>query len=158
MTRYKALEIFSDHTQEIKIACQKNMGDKLKKVPSVNLSKAHTPNHLWVMVNLKELQIEQIQNNYNPTLKAIENMQRPKKEGGITDADIQRAKEVPIENFLKVTGRGNVSCPFHDDKNPSMSIKNNRFKCFSCQRSGDVIDLYMETRGISFLEAVKELI
>ena len=38
--------------------------------------------------------------------------------------------------------RGNKAhCPWHTDKTPSLSFKNNRFRCFSCGESGDVIDL-----------------
>lgn len=35
-------------------------------------------------------------------------------------------------------------CPFHNDKDPSMSLdpKNNLFYCFGCQAKGDIIDFY----------------
>jgi P4 family phage/plasmid primase-like protien len=43
-------------------------------------------------------------------------------------------------------GHGNISCPLgtHEDKNPSFSIYDNgkHFKCFSCGKQGDAIDLY----------------
>lgn len=31
-------------------------------------------------------------------------------------------------------------CPFHEDKNPSMTIKGNRFHCFGCGADGRLID------------------
>ena len=45
-----------------------------------------------------------------------------------------------------------ISCPFHDDKTPSMVIspKNNLFHCFGCDEAGSVIDWVMKTRGVSF--------
>ena len=40
---------------------------------------------------------------------------------------------------------GRCVAPDHEDKTPSMSIftESQRFKCFGCQRSGDVVDLEM---------------
>ena len=51
-------------------------------------------------------------------------------------------KEVADSIGLKVNARGFCLCPFHGDKNPSMSVKNHRFRCFACGASGDAIDLY----------------
>ena len=54
--------------------------------------------------------------------------------------------------------RGNkASCPFHQDRNPSMSFKNNRFKCFSCGESGSVIDLVMKLLNVDKDEAAKRI-
>lgn len=79
-------------------------------------------------------------------------------EDQITYIDIERAKDYSIRDILHVQKpKGNISCPFHDDKNPSFSIKNNRFKCFSCQESGDSIALYQKINDCSFKEAVKAL-
>lgn len=52
-----------------------------------------------------------------------------------------------------------ISCPFHDEKTPSLSIspKSNLFNCFGCCASGSVIDWVMKTRGISFRHAVEIL-
>jgi DNA primase catalytic core len=52
-----------------------------------------------------------------------------------------------------------VSCPFHDEKTPSLIIspRNNLFNCFGCGASGSVIDWVMKTRGISFRHAVEIL-
>lgn len=49
-------------------------------------------------------------------------------------------------------------CPFHDDNHPSMSFKNQRFKCFSCDEGGDVIDLVkFLTNAETPLDAVREI-
>lgn len=50
-----------------------------------------------------------------------------------------------------------VVCPFHDDKNPSLSLTDVRkvFHCFGCQASGNVFSLEMRWRG---LQTVPEVI
>lgn len=57
--------------------------------------------------------------------------------------------------------RATCLCPFHDDRNPSMSIDSSRgiYKCFSCGAGGDVISFvreYSKIQGkeLSFSEAV----
>lgn len=50
-----------------------------------------------------------------------------------------------------------ASCPFHQDRKPSMSFKHNRFKCFSCGEGGSVIDLVAKLHSIDPPEAVKRL-
>ena len=49
-----------------------------------------------------------------------------------------------VSQYVKLEKRGNNYiglCPFHDDKNPSMSVSPQKkvFKCFSCGTAGDVI-------------------
>lgn len=46
-------------------------------------------------------------------------------------------------------------CPFHNDKNPSLSFKGQQFHCFGCNASGDIFTLVMLKNGLSFSEAVK---
>jgi DNA primase len=36
--------------------------------------------------------------------------------------------------------RGFIACPFHQEKTPSLKLFENRFHCFGCGTSGDVID------------------
>ena len=48
-------------------------------------------------------------------------------------------------------------CPFHNEKTPSMFIKNNKFKCYGCQANGSVIDLVMGIEKISTGDAIKLL-
>ncbi len=60
---------------------------------------------------------------------------------------------------IKFTGKGNISCPFHEDKNPSMGLHNNyqKFKCFSCGRAGDCIELYQELFDMDRKTAIRDL-
>lgn len=70
------------------------------------------------------------------------------------DLDIQDV----IQTYTgKVFRNGKVACPFHTDKTPSLSVKNNRFRCWSCGASGSVIDFVREMFGLSFVDAVKKL-
>lgn len=86
------------------------------------------------------------------------------KEGRMSILPLLAVKQIPImEAFtfkkIKRTGRRiMVSCPLHVDTTPSMLINlNNTWKCFSCQKSGSVIDLIMELYGFDFITAVKKL-
>lgn len=51
------------------------------------------------------------------------------------------------------------SCPFHEDRNPSFSVHTEKqiFKCFSCNRGGNVFGFLQEIEGIGFVEAVKQV-
>ncbi len=48
-----------------------------------------------------------------------------------------------------------VLCPFHDDRNPSLTINRDtgRFRCWSCDVSGDALDFIMRHDGVAFPEA-----
>jgi DNA primase catalytic core len=61
---------------------------------------------------------------------------------------------------LKKNGRGYFGlCPFHDDKNPSLSInpKTNLWQCFGCGAAGDVIRFIELFDRVDFTEAVRIL-
>lgn len=49
-----------------------------------------------------------------------------------------------------------MCCPFHDDKDPSMKV-DDRYYCFGCQATGDVIDFVSKVYGISVKEAASKL-
>jgi len=50
-------------------------------------------------------------------------------------------------------------CPFHEDKNPSFSVdsERQRWRCWSCNESGDVIAFVQKLEGLSFKEALRRL-
>jgi len=75
----------------------------------------------------------------------------------ITDEMIERAREYPIESLIGNGRSGNVLCIVHEEKHPSMSLKGNRARCFSCGYYGDSIDVYMKLNGVGFVEAVRAL-
>lgn len=52
-----------------------------------------------------------------------------------------------------------VSCPFHDDKEPSFWIDTmrNLWGCHACDIHGDVINLYARLNGITNIEAIRKM-
>lgn len=50
-------------------------------------------------------------------------------------------------------------CPFHNEKTPSFFVNEQmqRYRCFGCGASGDVLDFVQNFEGISFYEALKTL-
>lgn len=72
--------------------------------------------------------------------------------------NVEKARAVPIASLYDFRYKGkNVSCPFHDDKHPSASIKYNKLICFQCGYKGNSIDLFMKLNAVSFQKAVEEL-
>ena len=78
--------------------------------------------------------------------------------------ELDRARATPIEEVAKRLGMRVVGhtalCPFHNDKNPSLHFHRgkNRYKCFACGASGDVVDLVMRYNNLGFKEAVAEIL
>jgi DNA primase len=50
-------------------------------------------------------------------------------------------------------------CPFHSEKSPSFTVNEQKgfYHCFGCGAHGDVISFLMNTRGLTFVEAVEVL-
>ena len=57
---------------------------------------------------------------------------------------------------IHVNRSGMAVCPFHADKNASMLV-DDRFHCFGCQVTGDVIDFASQLFGLSSKEAAIKL-
>jgi DNA primase len=75
-------------------------------------------------------------------------------------------KDTPISQIighyidLKRSGQHQSAlCPFHDDKNPSLMINDqkNLFRCFACQTGGDAISFVEKFQKIDFMAAMKEI-
>jgi DNA primase (bacterial type) len=49
-----------------------------------------------------------------------------------------------------------LSCPFHQDRTPSMKVDPERqtFHCFGCGAHGSVVDFIMQLHGLSFKDAL----
>ena len=63
-----------------------------------------------------------------------------------------------IEHYgVKVDRAGKFVCPFHNDHNPSASIKNDYFNCFTCGEGGDLITFTAKLHGIGNYDACKKL-
>lgn len=67
-----------------------------------------------------------------------------------------------ISSYVKLERKGKNYfglCPFHDDKNPSMSVspEKNIFKCFSCGVGGGPINFYQQINHTTFSQALAAL-
>lgn len=67
-----------------------------------------------------------------------------------------------ISEYLTLKKSGvnfKANCPFHNEKTPSFVVSPERqiFKCFGCQKSGDVFTFLMEKEGMDFKEALEVL-
>lgn len=62
------------------------------------------------------------------------------------------------ETGQKFDRNGKICCPFHNEKTPSFSVKNDRFTCFGgCEARGDVIDFIRQYKGYNYVQAIKYL-
>ncbi|KKQ68580.1 MAG: hypothetical protein A2626_02785 [Candidatus Nealsonbacteria bacterium RIFCSPHIGHO2_01_FULL_38_55] len=77
--------------------------------------------------------------------------------GKITPTEIQRAKDRDFHDLLEFNRQGFAFCPFHQEKTKSFHLYKNKCKCFGCGKSVDTIQFIMETKGLTFPEAVMEL-
>jgi DNA primase len=67
-----------------------------------------------------------------------------------------------ISNYveLKHIGKNHKGlCPFHSEKSPSFIVSSDiqRYKCFGCSKSGDIVTFAMEKEGLTFPEALRYL-
>jgi len=116
---------------------------------------------------LKENKEKKIKRNsfYLALLKRPNKKEIKQNSNKITDFDIQRAREIPIDSlyFGQLKKKNNIMwglCPFHPEKNPSFAIylKDNHFYCYGCNEAGDSIDFIMKRDGCDFITAVRRLI
>ncbi len=85
----------------------------------------------------------------------------------IVDDDIERIRStVSIVDVigqhvqLKRTGRNWVGlCPFHAERTPSFNVREEtgRYRCFGCDKSGDVFTFVQEIDHVDFVGAVEQL-
>ncbi|RXY96632.1 DNA primase [Malacoplasma penetrans] len=66
-----------------------------------------------------------------------------------------------VQHYLQLSKKGNdykAICPFHADRNPSLSVSpsKNVFKCFTCNTGGDSLRFIMLYKKITYTEAIKE--
>ena len=58
---------------------------------------------------------------------------------------------------LKVSAMGMTCCPFHPDRHPSMKV-DERYYCFGCHETGDVIDFVSRMFGLTPYQAARKLV
>ncbi|CAB4198173.1 Archaeal primase DnaG/twinkle, TOPRIM domain [uncultured Caudovirales phage] len=102
----------------------------------------------------KEYKLEKVER------KQIEVVQYPNKEE--SSAHIEKLKSSIdvreyVKQYIKLDSKGLGLCPFHDDKNPSLSVRSNLFKCFACDAKGSIIDFIMRYNGVDLPASIKML-
>lgn len=79
---------------------------------------------------------------------------------------IDRIKDIDIvelaSELIKVKKAGKnfvANCIWHDEKSPSLTFNpsHNTGKCYGCNKSVDTIQLYMQAKNVTFVDAVNEL-
>jgi DNA polymerase bacteriophage-type len=65
----------------------------------------------------------------------------------------------PLTDFvmLPMDASGHVSCPFHDDPQPSCQIYTDHWHCYGCGAHGDRVDWLMRVEGLTKAEAIAAL-
>lgn len=66
------------------------------------------------------------------------------------------ARQAAERYGIQISRSGMACCVFHQDKHPSMKV-DERYFCFACHATGDVIDLTAKLFGLSPYEAAKKL-
>lgn len=99
---------------------------------------------------------------FNKKIQRLENELRytgKESSGRITQADIERARQHPIENLLPNVRNGKTRCisGTHKDSHPSLDVRRNFAYCYSCGFHGDAIFVCMKVDGVDFVTAVKKL-
>jgi DNA primase len=65
----------------------------------------------------------------------------------------------PSVKLIKAGREYKACCPFHAEKTPSFTVNDEKhfYHCFGCGAHGDAIRFLTDARGLTFMDAVKEL-
>lgn len=162
----EALSIFEDNLDEIKESCQKNIIHIVRDNPKPEETGSEILDE--VRRDIWKLKLETDLHHYQRTIKRIQSIKEHKfrpRTGSITEADIERARDYPLDQLYDgrlqgpESGRRFGLCPFHSERTGSFCIHpDNRWSCFgTCSEHGDVIDFYKKLHGCDFVSAVKAL-
>ena len=62
-----------------------------------------------------------------------------------------------LDRYYHTGPHNKICCPFHEEKTPSFSYKDDFYKCFGCGESGDTIKFVQRFFDLPFAEAVQKL-
>jgi DNA primase len=101
-----------------------------------------------------DILLEKLNNRYS-VWSRIQKRDTNKFIGG-SNSSIEKAKSVPITNYLKFNSAGFTKCIWHSEDSPSLKYfkKDNRVYCFGCNKGGDTIDVVMKNNGCDVKEAM----
>ncbi|MCX6748940.1 MAG: CHC2 zinc finger domain-containing protein [Candidatus Pacearchaeota archaeon] len=109
-----------------------------------------------LIINVHDEKFKKIINNNKEEYNVNLNL------GGITAKIVSRIKitDLAIEHGAR-KGKGTklYHCCFHNDEKPSLSLNDKKgfYKCFGCEKAGNIIDFVMESEHISKEEAINKL-
>jgi len=82
-------------------------------------------------------------------------------------SDLDVLKNIDLTEFLgrhygiAVDARGGACCPFHEDKNPSLSVSQKNgvglFNCHACGAKGSILDFVMLRENLKLVDAVRRI-
>ena len=82
----------------------------------------------------------------------------------IANVNLAEYMESEYDSYFSVSNMSdwlNTNCPMpnHDDNSPSFGVNNtsNRYNCFGCGATGDIIKLVQEVEGLNFVESIQKL-
>ena len=163
--REKIIETASSWGIDHKTAIKTRMRYLLRSIGEVKDEIRHWNEMIWnledqaaiTLLNRRIERLDKKQRGFNIRIKNLE-QDHQVSINSITSAEIEAARAFPIMDLLADRIKNKkVLCPFHDDHNPSASIKNNKLRCWVCSKSWNPIDYLMEKDGLSFIEAVRYL-
>lgn len=75
------------------------------------------------------------------------------------DRILEEVKPEKVMDYYGIEGkRGRYLCPFHNDTKPSMTIKGDLIRCWSCMgKSVNVIDFVIQKDNVGFRDALERL-
>ncbi|MFA6096850.1 MAG: CHC2 zinc finger domain-containing protein [Candidatus Paceibacterota bacterium] len=118
----------------------------------------------WIKIDAGQ-KLVQTENQIARLKRVISTSRNYTPKNWITDIQIQRALEVPIESLvdqpLRKSGKTLVGlCPLHNEKHPSFYVylETNSCWCFGCNHGGNSINFIRLLKGFGFPEAVRYLI
>lgn len=102
-----------------------------------------------------------------PPYKMPHKKEKKGTEDMIREEVIMQAKQVDINkivDYLEIErnphNQNMIRCPLHEDKTPSLSWyrEKNQYHCFGCGHNFDTIDLYRTFTGVSFKDAILDIL
>lgn len=125
---------------------------------SANKFKKERDIEIWEMILFFEVDLIHNRKKKEDILKVFTPQKKTKTR--ITDSDIEKAKQVPIESLHEFTYRNKSCCLWHSEDTPSLHLykDSNTAHCFgSCGKTYDSIEFYKKIHNCDFITAVKEL-
>lgn len=92
-------------------------------------------------------------------INELEALEGGKQQEGISNSDIIKSKEYPINHLIEFNYANFANCINHEEKTPSMKYypSTNSIYCFGCGWSGDSIEVAKKLWNLSFKQVIQKL-